>query len=221
MQIQNASTPGYGYINRLPNDITWIYPLLPGEPPSVLHREFAACVPSNVTLAETCCSAVGGSFVNSTLTNRTTVPASELQAILDAKYPGQGINTTATYSTGNLTFVQDAGEVGNIHWCAMAYNPLSSTELDTPNVINPRVNPLRGNIPESVNNWVNCFNDNVPADAINKTEAAYVCVMVDVLTGGYLEGFDVPARVGSGAERVTAPGVLTAALLLAFALLAS
>ncbi|WRT66298.1 uncharacterized protein IL334_003252 [Kwoniella shivajii] len=187
MQIQNASTAGYGYEVQLSSNITWTYPFLPGEPPNVIRYNFAACVPSNVTLADLCCSAVNGQFVNQSLSNSRTVNESELRSILDTKYPGQNVSTFSSVITGNLTNATDAGSTGEINWCSLPYSPMSTKPLHGVGLASG--NNL-GNIPESINSWIKCFNDNVPPNAINDTQAAYVCAADDVQTGGTIEGFN-------------------------------
>ncbi|WWC88256.1 uncharacterized protein L201_003163 [Kwoniella dendrophila CBS 6074] len=199
MQLQNASTAGYGYSNKLTSNITWTYPFLPGEPPGVTRFKFAACVPSNVTLASICCTSVNGSFVNQTLTNITKFSSEELTKYYESKYPGKNVSSligsgvgpgaSTSSNIGNYSIVQNAGEEGNIHWCKMNYEPLSSTKLPS-NSIGWQSGDYLGNIPESMNNWIKCFNDNVPQNAINNSQAAYACVTDDLKEGGTIQGFN-------------------------------
>ncbi|WVQ65539.1 uncharacterized protein L199_003716 [Kwoniella botswanensis] len=193
MQLQNASTAGYGYVVSLSQNITWAYPFLPGEPPNVIRYQFAACVPSNITIASTCCSAVNGTFVEESLSNARSLNETELQSIL-----GNGTDRGDYYRIGNLTTAADAGQVGNIHWCTMAYDPLSSQSLQG---IGYQSSNSLGNVPESMNKWIQCFSDNVPQDAVNNSQAAYVCATDDVRKGGMIEGFNrYIEKKGNGAE---------------------
>ncbi|WVF70920.1 hypothetical protein IAT40_005715 [Kwoniella sp. CBS 6097] len=216
MQLQNASKAGYGYVQPLSENATWVYPLIPGEPPNVILYEFAACVPSNVTLAQICCSAVNGTFVTDQLSNRRTLNETEVKAVLDARYPGQNQTSSATYITGNVTETDSPGEAGAINWCSVAYNPLSDTPLEGVG-FSSGIGQL-GNVPESMNSWMACFRSNVPEDAINKTEAAYACVTRDVVGGGVIEGFPRYVKNQSGAEiraSVWVSGTILISLVLA------
>jgi hypothetical protein len=91
MQVQNAST-GSGASTPLSANVTWWYPNLPGEPPNVLHRELAVCIPSNVTISSVCCAAANGRFVTQELGNSENLDDSEVRAIYEERYPGQNLS---------------------------------------------------------------------------------------------------------------------------------
>ncbi|WVW85155.1 hypothetical protein I302_107193 [Kwoniella bestiolae CBS 10118] len=193
MQLQNASTVGYGSVVRLSANVSWAYPFLPGEPPNVIRYQFAGCVPSNITIASTCCTAVNGTFVNEYLNNTRSLSADELKSIF-----GNDTKATSGWNVGNLTEAADAGTEGNIHWCTMAYNPMSSESLQGSGY---QSGPTLGNVPEAMQKWIQCFNDNVPQDAVNKSQAAYVCATDDARKGGTIEGFNrYIGQQGSGAS---------------------
>ncbi|WWC63035.1 uncharacterized protein I303_105634 [Kwoniella dejecticola CBS 10117] len=208
MQLQNASAVGLGYAARIAENVTWVYPFLPGEPPNVIHRNFAACVPSNVTIASSCCAAVNGTFITQQLTNARSLNQSEINAIFEEKYPGQNLTGLAyTQATiGDLTNTTNATTAPNsferyefINWCSFAYNPMSNDALVGTGY---RSGPSTGNKPEAMNAWIQCFHDNVPQEAIDNAQAAYACATADVRDGGILEGFNryTGPNPGSGAD---------------------
>jgi hypothetical protein len=102
----------------------------------------------------------------------------------------------------------------------MSYYPLSTTPLQGAG--HTSGGSTLSSVPQSVQTWIGCFNANVPADAINKTEAAYVCTAVDVLDGGRIEGFkrrDFNTSAGGKRAGLCSGVLLTGALsslLLAF-----
>ncbi len=200
MQLQNASTGGglgYGAIVPLASNVTWAYPFLPGEPPNVLRYNFSACIPSNITIARTCCAAANGTFVTQTLSNEHQVNQTELLAIWNAKYPGRNMSSHATdyYISGDLTPTPNVTDsTGSFHWCSTSYLPLTSTPLTGAGWTS---SGIASNVPQSMQTWMDCFNANIPADAINKTEAAYVCAAVNVLDGGVIHGYKTYAQTGS------------------------
>lgn len=187
MQVQNASTNG-GMFIPLSSNVTWVAPLLPGEPPNVLRYEFAACVPSNVDLASTCCSAVNGQFVQEDLANSTNLDDAQVRQIYENKYPGQNLSVPTFVRSGNLVNATGVGEAGAINWCSMPYNPLSDTALVGTGYSSG--GGTLGNVPESMLDWIKCFENNTSSDERSKNEAVYVCTALDVLTGGQIEGFN-------------------------------
>lgn len=60
---------------------------------------------------------------------------------------------------------------------------------------------MLGNVPESINNWITCFNNNTSEEERATNEVAYACAAVDVRTGGIIEGYNttlvIQARQGS------------------------
>jgi len=187
MQLQNASSNGGSYINLSAN-VTWLSPLLPGEPPGVLRFEFAACVPSNVDLASTCCSAVNGQFVQQELDNITILDDAEARQVYENKYPNMNLSMYSSSRQGDLVNASGAGEAGSIHWCSMAYNPLSDTALEGSGYVSG--GGLLGNVPESMLNWIMCFNNNTSEEERSTNQVAYVCTARDVMTGGEIAGYN-------------------------------
>lgn len=198
MRVQNGSIEGYGSIQTLNDNATWIYPFLPGEPPGVLRMDFAVCIPSNITISELCCSAVGGQFVESELANVRSLNETEQQEIYQNRYPGQNITASQSARTGTLANATGPGEEGAMHWCSMAYNPMSSEALQ--GVGFSSGGKMMGNVPESVNDWITCFNSSTSEEERTSNEVAYVCTVVDVNTGGIIEGFNhtLAQSVGRG-----------------------
>ena len=94
-----------------------------------------------------------------------------------------------------------------IHWCSFEYNPLSNDPLIG---IGYQSGPTTGSKPEAMNDWIQCFNENVPQEAFNNSQAAYVCATADVRDGGILEGFKryTGSNKGSGSETTTIVGHL-------------
>jgi hypothetical protein len=187
MQLQNASTNGGSFI-PLSANVTWVAPHLPGGPGNNLLYEFAACVPSNVDLASTCCSTVKGQFIKQDLANSTSIDDAEVRAIYEKKYPNQNLTIPTSVQHGTLINATGAGEKGAINWCSMIYNPLSGTALDGAGYYSG--GGLLGNIPESVQDWIKCFENNTSAEARAKNEVAYECVALDVSTGGRIVGIN-------------------------------
>lgn len=188
MKVQNASTIGYGGTQTLTQNVSWVYPFLPGEPPGVLRMEFAGCIPSNITISELCCSAVNGQFVQSELTDVRAVNQTELRQILDDRYPGQNVTAWESARTGTLVNATGAGEEGAMHWCSMAYNPMSSDALQ--GVGWSSGGGMMGNVPDSVNDWIKCFNNNTSDEQRGSNEVAYICTVKDVNTGGQIQGYN-------------------------------
>jgi len=188
MQIQNASTNGGSYI-QLSANVTWISPLLPGEPPNILRYGFAGCVPSNVDLASACCSAVNGQFVQQSLANSTMLDDAEVRQIYETKYPGMNLSVPTSVKQGNLINATGAGEAGAINWCTMPYNPQSDTPLVGSGYISG--GGLLGNVPERMMDWIKCFENSTSAEARSQNEVAYTCVTRDVQSGGEISGYNV------------------------------
>jgi hypothetical protein len=210
MQITNASTPGNGVTVNLSPNVSWVYPFPPGEPPNVLLYNTSLCIASDILLSQTCCSAVNGTFVTNELSNRATVSQSDLLEILNAKYPNRNNTYDASSNTitGDLTPASSANSTSDvqvINWCSMQYNPLSNNPIQKGGYVSG--GELYGNVPQSIEDWISCFNANTPANATGKLEAVYICRAKDVLTGGAVEGstqvFDTTT---SGAERTTGLG---------------
>jgi len=187
MQVQNASTNGGEFI-PLSVNVTWVSPLLPGEPPNVLHYGFAGCVPSSVDLASTCCSAINGQFVRQDLANSTILDDAEVRQIYEDKYPGMNLSVPTSVRQGSLINATGAGEAGAINWCSMPYNPLS----DTPIVGSGYTSGggLSGNVPQSMMDWIKCFENSTSVEARAKNEVAYTCVARDVQSGGEISGYN-------------------------------
>lgn len=217
MSIQNASTYGYGADVALSSNVTWLYPFLPGEPPNVLRHEFAACVPSNITLAELCCSAVNGQFVQSSLANVRSLNEAQQIEILRERYPDQNLTVSSSTNTGDLANATGAGEEGAMHWCSMSYNPMSADPLE--GIGFSSGGNMLGNVPETMNNWITCFNNNTSADQRATNKVAYVCTALDLRTGGTIEGFNrtfAQQDINNGAGRTKVgrwSGVLSVAIL--------
>ncbi|WWC88255.1 uncharacterized protein L201_003162 [Kwoniella dendrophila CBS 6074] len=139
MQLRNSSASSYGQVVQITNNQTWIYPNPPGGVNNIIRQQFAGCVPSNTTLSAICCSAVNGSFVTQTLTDRKSLNQIELENIYksrnrstDQQLPDHyHSDNPSEYETGNYTYVNDnePGFVENMNWCKMEYNPLSSKRL--------------------------------------------------------------------------------------------
>lgn len=189
MQVQNASSLDGGHQLGLSANVTWVSPSLPGEPPNILRTEFAACVPSNVDLASICCSAVNGQFVTRELANKTSVDDAEARSIYEAKYPGQNVSVPTSLRQGNLINATGAGLEGAINWCSMPYNPLSDTDLVGVGMSSGGA--LLGKVPESILDWIKCFENNTSVEERGLNEAVYVCSAVDVQTGGRIEGYNM------------------------------
>lgn len=187
MQVINANSNGIEI--ALSANLTWVSPTLPGEPPNVLRYEFAGCVPSNITLSSICCSAVKGHFVEQGLDNRTSVDDAEVRRIYESKYPNQNVSVPTSVVTGSLINATDAGDNGSMNWCNMAYNPLSDIDFTGTGYVSGGA--LLGKTPQSVLDWIKCFEDNTSEEARSQNEVAYVCAAVDVMTGGRIEGYNV------------------------------
>lgn len=187
MQVQNASSNGGGFV-PLSANVTWVSPLLPGEPPGILSVEFAACVPSNVDLASTCCSAVNGQFIQQDLANFTILDDAEMRQIYENKYPGMNLSVPTSGRKGDLINATGPGEAGAINWCHMPFNPLS----DTPIVGSTWTSGggLAGNVPQSIMDWIKCFDNSTSAEARSRNEAVYLCTVRDVMSGGQIAGWN-------------------------------
>jgi hypothetical protein len=187
MQVQNAST-GSGASTPLSANVTWWYPNLPGEPPNVLHRELAVCIPSNVTIASVCCEAANGQFVTQELGNSENLDDSEVRAIYEQRYPGQNLSIPTSVRQGDLINATGAGEAGAMNWCSLPYSPLSNVALEGIAYSSGGAN--LGNVPQSIQDWIACFENNTSDEARRVNEAVYACKAVDLVTGGTIEGFN-------------------------------
>lgn len=187
MQVQNAST-NEGAPTPLSANVTWLYPNLPGEPPNVLHRELAACIPSNVTIASICCAAANGQFVTEELGNVERLEDSDVREIYQERYPGQNLSIPTSVRQGDLINATDAGEEGAMNWCALPYSPLSDVALEGMGLSSGGAN--LGNVPQSIQDWIACFENNTSEEARSVNEVVYVCKAVDLQTGGTIEGFN-------------------------------
>jgi len=112
----------------------------------------------------------------------------EVRQIYEDKYPGMNLSVPTYVRQGSLINATDAGEAGAINWCTMPYNPLS----DTPIVGSGYVSGggLSGNVPQSMMDWIKCFENSTSVEARAKNEVAYTCVARDVQSGGEISGYN-------------------------------
>jgi hypothetical protein len=215
IQLQNASRFGepVGITVQLSANVTWNYPKLPG-PDYVILRNFSGCVGSSLSISEICCPRVNGTFVTQSLVNSSALNDTELQSILDERYPGQNrsaptiLNWPSDRDLWSIAQVQTTTEstVDNgepFAWCSTSFNPLSSTPIMITSRRGYEVDSRdNGSVPESMQAWIDCFRENIPEGAIERSEAAYVCRTMDVLTEGIVEGFSQYEAPSSGARQI-------------------
>lgn len=169
------------------------------------------CVPSNITIASACCASSNGTFVTDTLSNRSTISGAQLQAAFDTKYPGRNNSqyTGSSWITGNLTSTTNVTRNGGgINWCSLPYNPLSNDKpLDQYAKVGFRSGGGDfGQTPQSLIAWMSCFNASVPQSERNAGNAAYICTVDDVRTGGTIEGYTRFQAISAG-EKTRAKGL--------------
>lgn len=206
-RLTNATSGGANV--QLSSNVTWSYPFATPPGTAFLRQQYAACLPSNITISSACCARANGTFisgVDSSTVRQLTV--AEVTAILNAKYPGRnnsnpGIGgaptTNTTYRVANYTTTTNpVGSNGDFNYCALRYTPLTSTPLPA-NSTGYQSGPTLGNYPQSVLDWTACFFSYVSAADFNASRAAYVCVTDDVYEGGVIPGYSFYSTARSGA----------------------
>jgi hypothetical protein len=131
---------------------------------------------------------VGGQFVKQGLSDIRTLNESEVKSIYESRYPGQNISYPTSTLTGNLVNATDTGGEGAINWCTMAYNPMSDTALQGTGFSSG--GQMMGNVPQSMQDWITCFENNTSAEARATNQVVYACSAIDVKTGGIIEGYN-------------------------------
>jgi hypothetical protein len=91
----------------------------------------------------------------------------------------------------NLTSTTNVTRVGGgINWCSLPYAPMSTVPLGNYTNVGWQSGGMDyGLTPQSLIAYMNCFNASVPAAERAAGNAAYICQVNDVLTGGSVEGF--------------------------------
>lgn len=218
-QLQNASryAEPVGIAVQLSPGVIWNYPKTPG-PDYVVLRNFSACVGSSLSISEICCPRVNGTFVTQSLVNSSgQISGADLQPLLDERYPGQNrsIPANSPWVVGDVESTTESSIYNDdvYTWCSTPFNPLTSTPINMTSTrpgyeVDPRDN---GFIPEGMQAWIDCFEDHIPEGAIERSEAAYVCRTMDVLTEGIVEGFS-RYEAPSGGSRKTGNGGLKGVL---------
>jgi hypothetical protein len=115
---------------------------------------------------------------------------------------------SGTWVNGSLTPASSAErEGGGINWCSLPYTPLSSIPLKTYSwqswLQDDGSGSMFGQTPQSLLDWMKCYNTSVPAEEIAKGNSAYDCRVDDRRMGGYVSGFTLyksagEKRVGTG-----------------------
>ena len=215
IQLQNASryAEPVGVAVQLSQNVLWNYPNTPG-PDYVILRNFSACVGSSLSISEICCPRVNGTFVTQSLVNSSgQISGADLQPLLDDRYPGQNrsIPANSPWVVGDVESTTESSIYNDdvYTWCSTPFNPLTSTPINMtfsrPGYeVDPRDN---GFIPEGMQAWIDCFEEHITEGAIKRSEAAYVCRTMDVLTEGIVEGFS-RYEAPSGGNRKTGNGGL-------------
>jgi hypothetical protein len=167
------------------------------------------------------CAAANGVLIKNDRKDVRDLSSAEVLAILNEKYPnrnnsnpgiGGAPSTQTTWTTGNYineTEFTPATGANNINWCKLPYNPLSSTPLGTLTRVGFQSGEFYGQTPQSVLDWIKCFNASVPAAEVTAGRAAYACIIDDVKEGGTIEGFtryQAPRSGGRGSK--DAPGMV-------------
>lgn len=209
MQLVNATVNGYGANVQTSANTTWTYPFPPGQPPNVFYHQLSVCVPSNITIASACCKAANGSFVSQSLANKRSLNSSESSQLPSG-------TDTSTWSVGdlvpaNVTWNSTLGS--GINWCSLPWSPMSNTWPSNYTTVSLRSGQSYNTAPQSVLNWIQCFNEMVPASDFAAGRAAFDCYVNDALTGGEIQGFKRYTAPASGADRSISIGASALVLL--------
>jgi len=216
MQLQNASHFDKADTRSLSlnETVTWVYPSIGIQPPPQgFIEEFAGCVPSNVDIANVCCPAVNGSFGQ--FDTYRGLNQTERSVFEDA-FPNEVSTVNPLTGTFSPPGLQESNQPGSIWWCSMPYFPLSSDKLDGAG-FEQKDNDL-GYMPESLKNWITCFEENSSEEARQQNQAVYACGTMNVKTGGYLEGYN-KAPASNRASTMGAPRLVMLLGFLGFAAL--
>lgn len=210
MQLVNASVNGYGATVQLSANTTWTYPFPPGQPPKVLYRQLSVCVPSNITIASACCKAANGSFVSQSLANTHSLNSSQIAQLPSGTNPSGWV--TGDLVPANATWSSSYGS--GINWCSLPWSPTSNTWPSNYTTVSLQSGQTYSTAPQSVLNWIQCFNGMVPASDVAAGRAAFDCYVNDAQLGGEIQGFKLYRAPASGADRSISSGASALVLLL-------